>query len=86
MADGTWQAALTDHQTNAYAHGPAFDRLHIEEFERLRALSDALSDHGKRLTRLEKYQERGLGGLIVLSALLAGGLFTIWGHAVGLWK
>ena len=38
-----------------------------------------------RLTRAERFQERTIGGLVVLSALLGGGVLGYFGHLMRFW-
>ena len=49
----------------------------------IRRLEERGQDRDLRLTKVERFQERVIGGLIVASAILGGGLVTLFLHLFG---
>jgi hypothetical protein len=85
MPVDNWRAELARHQEDDFAHGHALSVFEAGELGPYRQeLRQWQSDVGARLTTLERMQQRTIGGLMVISTLVGGGVLGIFGHRLGL--
>lgn len=80
-----WREELQGHRGDPFAHGAMAERFMRENQEHLRELELRQQAVTERLTTLEKFQQRMVGGLIVIGSLVGGGLIDYIGHVNRWW-
>lgn len=66
--------ALHDHRGDPFAHAPMAERFMRENTEHLVEVEARQTAITVRLTDIEKFQQRLVGGMLVIGAMIGGGI------------